>query len=102
MAHQRVLHVVLHFGCQLYAVEEKILKKSLSDMTLVRTEPALYVLQERFLSQRFTVVHIARREHEVEDFSLVVDDQVQLEAEEPSHRTHVKEMTFKLPLMQLG
>ena len=50
-AHQGILHVVLHFGYQLYAVKEKVLKKSLSDIPFVRTEPAFYVLQKLFLFQ---------------------------------------------------
>ena len=75
-AHQGILHVVLHFGYQLYAVKEKVLKKSLSDIPFVRTEPAFYVLQKLFLFQRFTVIHISRCEPEIEDFPFIIDNQM--------------------------
>ena len=44
-----------------------------------------YVHQKLCLFQRFTVIHIPRSEHEIEDFTLIVDDQVKLKPEEPSH-----------------
>ena len=86
-AHQGILHVVLHFGYQLYAAREKILEQCLANIPFVCTELILYVLQELFLFQRFTVIHISGREHEIEDFPFATDNQVQFEAEEPSHGT---------------
>ena len=86
-AHQGVLHVILHFGYQLYAVEKEALEQSLPDISLVRAKFTLYVLQELFLLQRLTVIYIPRREHEIENFSLVIDYQMQFESEKPSHGT---------------
>ena len=86
-AHQRVLHVIFHFGCQLYAIKKEILEQGLPDIPLVRAKFTLYVLQELFLFQRLTVVYVSRCEHEIENLALVIDNQVKLEAEEPSHGT---------------
>ena len=35
--HQEILHVVLHFGYQLYATREEILEQSRPDIAFVRT-----------------------------------------------------------------
>lgn len=86
-AHQGILHVVLHFGYQLYAAREKIFEQCLTDISFVCTELSLYIFQKPGLFQRFTVIHISGREHEIEYFSLVIDNQVQFETEEPPHET---------------
>lgn len=39
-----------------------------------------------FRNLRFLVIHVSRREHEIENLHLVIDYQLQLESEEPSHR----------------
>ena len=75
-AHQRVLHVILHFGYQLYAIKKEILEQGLPDILLVCVEFTLYILQEPFLFQRLTVVHVSRSEHEIENLALVIDNQV--------------------------
>ena len=85
--HQGVLHVVLHLGNQLDAIKEQVFEKSLPDISFVRTEFSLDVLQEPSPFQRLPVIHITWCEHEIENFSLVIDDQMEFEAEEPSHGT---------------
>ena len=43
------------------------------------------ILQKLTLFQGFPVIHVSRREHKIENLTLVIDYQMQLESEEPSH-----------------
>ena len=60
-AHQRVLHVILHFGYQLYAVKKKILEQGLPDIPLVRAKFTLYVLQNLYKEYTFFEIKRVRR-----------------------------------------
>ena len=80
-----VLHVVFNLSDKLYAIKEKILKQSLTDISLVCTQFSFDVFQELTLFQWFPVIHISGREHKIENLTLVIDYQMQLESEEPSH-----------------
>ena len=44
------------------------------------------VFQKLSLFQWFPVIHIAGSKHKIEDLSFIIDYQMQLESEEPSHR----------------
>ena len=83
--HQGVLHVVFDFSDELYAIKEKIFKQSLTDISLVRAELSLYILQELFLFQRLTVIHVSKGKHEIENLAFIIDYQMQFEPEKPSH-----------------
>ena len=85
--HQGVLHIVFNFSDKLYTIKEKVLKQSLADISLVCTQFSSDILQKLALFQRLPIIHVSGREHEIEDFTLVIDYQVQLESEEPSHGT---------------
>ncbi len=86
-AHQGVLHVVLHLGYQLNAVDEQPPEEVAADVALVTDKAAVDGLDEALVLERHAVVHVARRQHEVEYLASLVADQVQLEAVEPAHRT---------------
>ena len=83
--HESPFHVALQLGDELYAVHEEFLEKVLADIPLVCHEFVEDHFNESLVLQRFPVIHIARCDHEVEQFALLVADEVQLESEEPSH-----------------
>ena len=85
-AHQGVLHVVLHLGYQLDAVDEQPLEEVAADVALVTDKAAADGFDEALAVERRSVVHVARCQHEVEYLALLVAYQVQLEAVEPAHR----------------
>ena len=80
-----VLHIVAHARDELYPVDEEHLEKGLADIAPVPAELAPDVLHVALVPERLAVIGVAGGDHEVEYFSAVVDDQVQLEAIEPSH-----------------
>ena len=47
----------------------------------------IYCMADDFCKEMCIRDSVSRREHEIEDFTLVIDYQMQLESEEPSHRT---------------
>lgn len=84
--HQQVPHVALDLGYKLYAVHEQELKQLLADITFVTTKLTLDVFDERLRIKGFAVIHVRRSEHKVQNLAPVIDNQMQLESEEPSHR----------------
>ena len=112
-AHQSTFHVVLKFGDKLYAVHEQALEKVginptisrhgiaqaslalliwlnemvLADIAFVGDQLPVYEFNEGLVFQRFPVINISRGYHEVEQLTLFVTNQMQLEAKEPSHET---------------
>ena len=84
--HQRVLHVSLELGDQVYVIDKEHLKEVLADVPPVCEELAEELLGEPPVLQRLPVIDIARSELPTDDLAPVVDDQVQLEAIEPAHR----------------
>ena len=84
--HQRVLHVPLEPGDQVYAVHEESLEEILADVSPIGEQLAKQLFREAFVFQRSAVVDIARGQLPLHDLALVVDDQVQLESVEPAHR----------------
>ena len=84
--HERVFHVLLDFSDEMDVIDEKHLEEILADVAPVGKEFSEESVRERPVFQWLPVVHVARREHPLDDFSPVVDDQMQLEPVEPSHR----------------
>ena len=84
--HQRVLHVPLELGDQVYVIDKEHLKEVLADVPPVCEELAEELLGEPPVLQRLPVIDIARSELPTDDLAPVVDDQVQLETVEPAHR----------------
>lgn len=83
--HQWILHIVFNFSDKLYTIKEKVLKQSLTGISFVCTWFSFDVLRKLTLLQWFPVIHVFRREHKIENLTLVIDYQMQLESEEPSH-----------------
>lgn len=83
--HQRTLHVALEFGDELYSVHKEFLEKLLADVSLVADQLAVKEIRKCLVLQRLPVIHIPRRNHEVEQFAHLVADKMELEAEKPSH-----------------
>ena len=83
--HQRILHIVFNFSDKLYTIKGKVLKQSLTDIAFVCTEFSFDVFQKLTSLQQFPVVYVSRREHKIENLTFVIDYQMQLESEEPSH-----------------
>ena len=77
-------HVVFKFGYQLYAVNEEFAEQVFADVALVSDKFAIDEFYERFYFQRLTVIDIAWCYHEVQYFSFVIADQMQLKAVEPA------------------
>ena len=71
----------------MYSVNEQSFKQVLADISLVTDQLSIDRLHKRLVFKRFTVVDITRGNHEVQEFSTLVAYQVQLESEEPAHRT---------------
>ena len=84
--HQRVLHVPLEPGDQVYAVHEEALEEILADVSPVGEQLPEQLVREVTVFQWGAIIDIAWGQSPLHDLSLVIDDQVQLEAVEPAHR----------------
>ena len=84
--HQRVLHVLFQLCHQVYVINEEHFEEVLANIPPVGEELPEESLGELPVLQRFPVVDVSRCELPLDDFPLVVDDQMQLESVEPSHR----------------
>ena len=80
-----MFRIVAHMCDELYSVDEEHLEKGLDDISPVSVGLATDVLHVALVPERVAVVRVAGGNHEVENLSVVVDDQVQLEAVEPSY-----------------
>ena len=83
--HQCPLHVIFQLSDKLYSVHKELSEKILADISFVTDELAVEEIRERFDLQWFPVVHVPRCNHEVEQFSFLVADEMELEAIEPAH-----------------
>ena len=85
-AHQCAFHVTLELCYQLDTVNEEALEKFLANISFVPNKLAIQEFHEGLVLKRLAVIDVARSNHEVEHFSLLITDEVQLESEEPAHR----------------
>lgn len=81
---QSSFHIVFQFGNQLYSINEQLAEQIFADVALVSDEFAINEFYERLYFQGFTVIDIAWRYHEVQYLTLVIANQMQLKAVEPS------------------
>ena len=70
----------------LWQIHEQKLKQLFPDISFITTEFTFDIPDERFRVKRLTVIHIAWSEHKIQDFPLVIYDQMQSEPKEPPHR----------------
>ena len=105
-SHDLSLHVALQLCDQLNAVHKEPGKEILADISLVTDQFSEDLRDEGFVLERLPVIGIAGREHEVQQISLLVADQVQFETVEPAHRAlsplgdppeHLVEMNALVP-----
>ena len=86
-AHHSTFHVALEFCDELYAINEEFLEEILADVSLVSDELVKDLLNEALILQRLPVIYIPWCHHEIQQLSLFIAYQVQLEAKEPPHGT---------------
>src|SRR4051794_41640508 len=79
---RRVCHRLIATRYQLQILCPELLEQLLTEIATIAEQLAPQRANE--LPHRTTVVHIARRERESQQFALLVDDQVQLKAIEPA------------------
>ena len=84
--HNLPLHIVLELGNQLNAIHKEFGEEVLADVTLVSHQLAENLFNKRFVPERLPVVDVARGDHEVQQISLLIADQMEFEAIKPSHR----------------
>lgn len=85
-SHNLSLHIVLQLCNQLNTIHEESGEKFLADVSLVSNQFAEYLLDERFVAERLPVVDITGCDHEVQQITLLVTDEMQFEAVEPADR----------------
>ena len=83
--HQRALHVLAYASDQVNVVDKQFFKKALRDVSFVRHEFSEDYFRKLLVSQRGTIIRIGFRQLPLDDFSAVVDNDVQFETEEPPH-----------------
>lgn len=81
--HELIGHVFPYMGDQFQATSIKFIEEVLADIAFVAKEFAPQIRRHCF--DRRTVIDVAGREGEGQQFAAFVDDQVELEAEEPTH-----------------
>ena len=78
-----ILHVFAQGRDQLQAPFEELLKEGLREIATVADQLTPQIVAH--LWHRFAVIYIARRELKSQQFTLVIDNQMELEAIEPAH-----------------
>ena len=84
-AHQHIFHVVPDTCDQMQALVEEHFHEFFRDIPLIAVQTTEYFLQYITLFQRSPVVLAGSGDHKVEQFPLIVDHDVELEAVEPPH-----------------
>jgi len=84
--HQPLLHVLAHFGdqAQIEPVPQSAPQR-FGEIAFVAKELAKQLLDQP--QNRFAVIHIAGREAESQDFTPLIDHQMQFEAKKPAARS---------------
>ena len=77
--HQRVLHVLAYASDQVNVVDKQFFEKALRDVSLVGHEFSEDLLRKLLVFQRSTIICVGLRQLPLDDFSAVVDNDVQFE-----------------------
>ena len=83
--HQRVLHVLAYASDRVNVIDKQFFEKAPGDVSLVRHEFSEYFLSKLLVFQRCAIVRVGLCQLPLDDFSAVIDNDVQLETEEPVH-----------------
>lgn len=81
--HQRVLHILAYASDQVNVVDKQFFEKALRDVSLVGHEFSEDFLRKLLVFQWGTIICIGWCQLPLDDFSAVVDNDVQFETEEP-------------------
>lgn len=84
--HQRVLHVLLNLCDKMYVIHEQLIEEVMTYVSSIGKQFSEQPFREVLVFQRLTVIDIARSEPPLDNLAFVIDDQMQLETIEPSHR----------------
>lgn len=82
IAHQARLHPLTALGDQLHALCKEKFKQGLGDVALVPIDLAKEATQQ--LRHGLAIIDVSRRESHAQNLTLIVEDEVELEAKEPS------------------
>ena len=83
--HQRVLHILAYASDQVNVVDKQFFEKALRDVSLVGHEFSEDFLRKLLVFQWGTIICIGWCQLPLDDFSSIVDNDVQFETEEPPH-----------------
>lgn len=84
--HDCALHVALELCYQLYTIDEEALEQFLADISFVSDKFPVQEFHKSLVLKRLSVVDVTWSNHEIEQFSHLVTDKMQFEAEKPAHR----------------
>ena len=83
--YQRVLHILAYASDQVNVVDKQFFEKALRDVSLVGHEFSEDFICKLLVFQWVTITCIGWCQRPLDDFSAVVDNDVQFETEEPPH-----------------
>ena len=81
--HQRVLHILAYASDQVNVVDKQFFEKALRDVSLVGHEFSEDFLRKLLVFQQGTIICIGWCQLPLDDFSTVVDNDVQFKTEAP-------------------
>lgn len=77
--------IAFQLGYKLYAVHEQSLKKIPADISFIADKLSVDEFHKGLVFKRFTVIHVTRGNHEIQEFSAFVAYKMKFESEEPNH-----------------
>lgn len=83
--HQRTFHIALELCYQLYAVNEKPLEQFFANIPLIFDKFTIQEFHKGLVFKWFSVIDITGSNYKVEQFALLIADEVQFETKESPH-----------------
>ena len=80
--HQRILHILAYASDQVNVVDKQFFEKALRDVSLVGHEFSEELLSKLLVFQWGTIICVGLRQLPLDDFSAIVNNDVQFETEE--------------------
>ena len=84
--HQPVLHVAPESRHKVYPVGEETGEEGFGDVSLVRVDLSQHVVSQPVENLLVTVVNVRSGQHEIDELTFLIADEMQLESVEPAHR----------------
>ena len=85
--HQPVLHVAPESRHEVYPVGEEAGKEGFGDVSFVRIDLSQHVVSQPIEHLLVAVVNVRPGQHEIDELTFLVANEMQLESVEPAHRT---------------